>query len=60
MTVPDDGDMSPRCPIRPDTQFRTATHRPATPVRTAAARRAWLKGIEKICMATPNDADFVR
>jgi hypothetical protein len=60
MTVLDDGDLSPRSPIRPDAKFRTATHHPATPVRTAAARSAWLKGIEKICMVTPNDADFVR
>ncbi|MDR3399645.1 MAG: hypothetical protein P4M06_19040 [Pandoraea sp.] len=60
MTVLHDGDMSPRTPIRPDAEFRTATHHPATPVHTAAAHGAWLKGIEKICMVTPNDADFVR
>lgn len=40
--------------------FRTATHDFATPVSTAAARFAWLKGIEKICVMTSNDADFVR
>jgi hypothetical protein len=63
MNVSNDGAMrprSPRSPIQPNTEFRTATHPTATPVHTAAARCAWLKGIEKICMVTPNDADFVR
>jgi len=55
-----------RCQIRSDgdlanlSAFRTATQSSATPVFTAVACRACVKGIEKICVVTSNDADFVR
>ncbi|UVA81405.1 hypothetical protein [Pandoraea commovens] len=40
--------------------FRTATQSIATPALTAVACCACVKGIEKICVVTSNDADFVR
>ncbi|WP_150738566.1 hypothetical protein [Pandoraea anapnoica] len=55
-----------RCQIRSDADlanlsaFRTATQSSTTPVFTAVACRACVKGIEKICVVTSNDADFVR
>ncbi len=52
--------MRERSPARRDAEFRTATYRSATPLRNAAVRCAWPEGIEKICMVTSMDADFVR
>lgn len=60
-TAPAGGKMSARqVRSRRDAEFRTVIPCSATPVCTAVARCAWRKGIEKICMVTPNDADFVR
>ncbi|VVD92128.1 hypothetical protein [Pandoraea terrigena] len=41
-------------------EFRTATPHPVPPDRTAGAWGAWREGIEKICMVTLINADFVR
>jgi hypothetical protein len=36
------------------------THARATPAPAVVAGGVWREGIEKICMVTSNDADFVR
>ncbi|WP_150721526.1 tyrosine-protein phosphatase [Pandoraea capi] len=46
--------------IRRNPEFRNAARSIATPVRPAVAHCACLKGIEKICVVTSNDAEFVR
>ncbi|WP_150576790.1 hypothetical protein [Pandoraea aquatica] len=61
-----DGFHPKRCQTRSDANLatlsalRTVTQFSATPVFTAVACRACVKGIEKICVVTSNDADFVR
>ncbi|WAL84481.1 hypothetical protein OYT13_08655 [Pandoraea sp. XJJ-1] len=60
MSSLDNGFTRERRPAPHPLEFRTATPRSTTPVPTADADGAWQEGIEKICMVTPTNANFVR